>query len=152
MCMKTAFSCTLNAIIRGGRILWSGIYTNPLPPFFPFYSNPWGGGVWALLPLSKTCQWQWCSQDLSMGGQSEGTKRPSGGRVWEIFWLFCVYENSIFLHIKCYYLGGRLCEVAFFLYQSPIPPFFLFSPPTVRRFFWKFVYKNSILLHSKCHY
>ena len=28
-----------------------------------------------------------------------------GGVVWEIFWKF-VFENGIFLHIKCHYIRG----------------------------------------------
>ena len=44
----------------------------------------------------------WHSQNFSTGGQSEGAKRPSGGRVWdhgrEIFFLTCVSKNTFFAH------------------------------------------------------
>ena len=43
----------------------------------------------------------WHSQDFSTGGQSEGAKRPSGGRVWdhgrEIFEFFCI-TKTFFAH------------------------------------------------------
>ena len=58
-------------------------YINSLLPLC-FYLTPIkgrGGGVGTCVPY--LCQWQWCSQDVSSEGQSEGAKRPRGWRVWE---------------------------------------------------------------------
>ena len=62
------------------------------------------------------------------GGQSQGAKRPSWGRVWEggtpryreIVCIF-MHENDVFLHIifNAIIRGYRLCEVA---YINPYPP------------------------------
>ena len=102
-CMKTAFSSTLNDIIGGGVVMWGGMYTNPLYiPLFKIYFTPIKGehGPLCILAIAVTV----VQPGFVNGGQSEGAKRPSGGRVWE---------------------GG-------------------FPPPTVGRFFWKFVYENEI--------
>ena len=54
-CMKTAFSCTLNAItvLGGGGRLCEEAYTSPqLPPFLSNPINGGGGGHGPLVPLS----------------------------------------------------------------------------------------------------
>ena len=115
---ENEISCTLNAIIRG-LVMWSDIYQPPTPPSLnkniQSYSNQGDEGMGRVL-LVTVCQWRWCSQVLSTGCQSEGAKRPRGGRVWEgvppshvreicCCWKF-VYENGIF------FIRGKLCEVA----------------------------------------
>ena len=83
-------------------------YTNPLlPPFFFFFYTPIKG-AWALVPLSYASD-NGVARICQQGGQSEGAKRPSGGEdVGSLshgnnnLWKF-VYENGIFLHIKCHY-------------------------------------------------
>ena len=87
-----------------GGTLCEVAYTNPLLPpplfFYFFYSNQWGGGggeAWALVPLSYMPVT--VVQPGFVNG-SEVTERGEG--VGRFFWNF-VYENDIFLHIKCHY-------------------------------------------------
>ena len=46
-CMKTTFSCTLNAIIRGW-VMWSDTYQSPTPPLINFTPIK-GAGAWPLV-------------------------------------------------------------------------------------------------------
>ena len=76
-CMKTAFSCTLNAIIWG-RLCESGIYKYHTSPVFKFlYCKQRGGGMGVYVAVVQP-------GFVNGGGggeQSEGAKRPSWGRV-----------------------------------------------------------------------
>ena len=80
--MKTTFSCTLNAVIRPGVGYVKLHIPIPYPPFQNFfYSNQRGARVLVpLIAMPVTV----VQPGLSTGRQSEGAKRPSGGRVWEV--------------------------------------------------------------------
>ena len=66
-CMKTAFCCTLNAIIKGRRRVCEVAYTNPLLPILRISFTPINevGGHGAFVPLryasdsgaARICQW-----------------------------------------------------------------------------------------------
>ena len=81
-CMKLAFSCTLNAIIRG----YSYVRWHIPIPYSPFKKNSFtpiikgsmGPNV-PLIAMPVTI----VQPEFVNGGQSEGAKRPSGERVWE---------------------------------------------------------------------
>ena len=134
--MKTTFSCTLNAIILGGR-LREVAYTNPLLPLLKIYFTPIKGEHGPLCPLAMPVTV--VQPEVVNGGHSEGAKRPSGGgervcvcggeggggvptvgrlkkkkknRVWKLQ----------FLHIKYVSIRGWLSEVA---YTNPYFPFIL---------------------------
>ena len=101
LCLKTAFSCTLDTIIRGS--LCSGIDQFPtlvlffilflmnlfqgniflFPFFFLLFYSPinGGGGHGPLVHLSYSSNSG--AAKICQRGQCEGAKRPSEGRVWE---------------------------------------------------------------------
>ena len=73
---QNEISCTLNVIIKG-LVMWSDVYQSPTLPFFEklFYSNQ--GDVPLAMPVTVV------QPGFVNGGESDGAKRPSGGRVWE---------------------------------------------------------------------
>ena len=102
--MKTAFSCTLNAITWARVDYMKYSIHQPLPPLFNFFhSNQWR--AWGFVPHSYASD-SGVARIYQQGGQSDQAGEGVGGG-WRFFGKF-VYENCIFLHMKCHYQGDRI--------------------------------------------
>ena len=77
----------------------------PLPPLLNFFHGQ-TMGAWGLVPLSYDSDSgvaRICQQGAKARERSDQAGELwEGGKGWEIFWKF-VYENGIFLHMKCHY-------------------------------------------------
>ena len=75
-CMKTAFPCALNAVIRGYSYVRWHIYQSPIPPFYIFFT-PIMGEHGPLCPLAIPVT------VVQPGFVNGGPKRGSGGGCWK---------------------------------------------------------------------